>query len=230
MKTKFFAAGFTGLLLLILVFLLLNFDVAPIGPEGTRIGLSHINKSVFDFFGVNHVWYEITEMIGYAAILAALVFVMIGCAQLVKRKSIKRVDKSILALGVLYLVVIGLYVFFEVVIVNYRPVIMPGDAQPEASFPSTHTMLVCVIMGSTAMLLDKYVKSRNIRLALKTLCAAMILMTVCGRLISGVHWLTDILGGILLSATLLYLYSGALERMEGSAAEIAPGPALRFPG
>ena len=210
-RTKFLMAGVPGLLFLILMILILTFDVAPIGPEGTSIGLSHINKNVFDVFGVNILWYNITDWLGVVAIAVAFVFALIGLAQLIKRRSLLKVDKSILALGGLYIIVIGLYVLFEILSINYRPIIMPGCEYPEASFPSSHTMLVCVIMGSAIMLLKRYVKNSKIRLVLQILCAAVIMVTICGRVISGVHWITDIIGGVLISAALLMLYSGIVE-------------------
>jgi undecaprenyl-diphosphatase len=180
-----------------------TFDVDIIGPEGTSIGLSHINKAVHDLFGVNIIWYDITDWLGVAAIGVAFIFAVMGLLQLIKRRSFLKVDKAILTLGGLYIVVIGLYVLFEIVIVNYRPIIMPGCEHPEASFPSSHTMIVCVIMGSAMMLIKKYVKNRNMRFVLQIICILIITVTVVGRLISGVHWFTDIIGGILISAMLL---------------------------
>lgn len=213
-KIKFWTAGVLGLLFLILVLLLLTFDVAPIGPEGTRIGLAHINQYVLDLLGVNIFWYTITDWLGLAALAVALFLALMGFLQLVKRKSFLKVDKSILMLGGLYIIVISLYVFFELVIVNYRPIIMPGAVHPEASFPSSHIMMVCVIMGSAMVLIKQYVKSNLARMVLQVMCAAVILVTIYGRLISGLHWFTDILGGLLLSLALLLFYSGVVEKRE----------------
>lgn len=108
----------------------------------------------------------------------------------------------------LYILVIGIYLLFESVIVNYRPVIMPECQHPEASFPSSHTMLVCVIMGSTIIVMDKYIKKKVVCKVLRVIFAVIIIVTVIGRLISGVHWFTDAIGGILFSISLLALYSG----------------------
>ena len=164
------------MLTVILIALVRLVDAAPIGAQGTSIGLSHLNQFVFDLFGVNMLWYNITDWLGVAAVLTGFVFAVTGLVQLIKRRSLLKVDREILSLGGLYIVVIGLYLFFENVIINYRPIIMPDNTSPEASFPSSHTMLV--IIG----------------------------VTVVGRLIAGVHWFTDILGGILISVTLLSLY------------------------
>ena len=216
MKRKKYAltAGISGLLFAVLIILVRFVDVQAIGPEGTRIGLSHLNRFVFEMLGVHLLWYEISDWLGIAAIGTALLFAVAGLAQWVKRKSIWKVDREILVLGGLYLILIGLYVLFELAVVNYRPIIMPGSIHPEASFPSSHTMLVCVIMGSAIPLLGKYVKSKALCKALRIICAAIIAITVIGRLISGVHWFTDVLGGILISVILLNLFAESLERIE----------------
>ena len=211
-KNNLFVSGISGLLVMLLIVLVRFVDVRPIGPEGTSIGLSRLNGFFFRLSGVNILWYHITDWLGVAAILVAFLFAMAGFVQLIKRRSIFKVDREILALGCLYIVVIGLYVLFEIVIVNYRPIIMPDGIHPEASFPSSHTMLVCVIMGSAIMLIGKYVKEKQLCRVLRGICAAIIGMTVIGRLIAGVHWFTDIVGGVLISIFLLSLFSEVLKR------------------
>lgn len=204
--SRIITAGIGLLLTVILIALVRLVDVAPIGADGTSIGLSHLNQFVFDLFGVNMLWYNITDWLGVAAVLTGFVFAVTGLVQLIKRRSLLKVDREILALGGLYIVVIGLYLFFENVIVNYRPIIMPDNTRPEASFPSSHTMLVCVIMGSAAMLINRYIRNKPLNRILRAVCYVIIGVTVVGRLIAGVHWFTDILGGILISVTLLSLY------------------------
>ena len=213
---KLMIAGISGLLFALLIALVRLIDVQAIGPEGTQIGLSDLNRYVFKTLGVHMIWYEITDWLGIAAVLTAFLFAMTGLVQWIRRKNLLKVDKEILALGGLYLIVIGFYVLFELVIINYRPIIMPGSVHTEASFPSSHTMLVCVIMGSAVPLLGKYMKSEVLCRALRIICATIIGITVVGRLISGVHWFTDILGGILISVMLLNLYAAILERIENS--------------
>ena len=209
-KRNIILAAVCGSLTALLILMIRFVDVAPIGPEGTSVGMSRLNRFVFDLFGVNIVWYQITDWLGVVAILTAFIFAVAGLVQLIKRRSLFKVDKEILLLGGLYIVVIGLYILFESVIVNYRPIIMPDGTHPEASFPSSHTMIVFVIMGSTVLLIGKYINSKVLRTALQAFCAALIGITVIGRLISGVHWFTDILGGVLISVTLLALYSGGI--------------------
>ena len=209
----FITAGVTALLAAVLILLVRFVDVSPIGPEGTTVGLSHLNRAVFELFGVNLIWYHITDWLGVVAILTAFGFAVVGLAELVKRKSLTRVDKEILLLGGLYLVVIGLYLLFEHAIVNYRPIIMPDGTRPEASFPSSHTMIVCVIMGSAMMLIRTRRKGKTLYTLASSCCALVIGITVIGRLIAGVHWFTDILGGLLISASLLSLYAGGITIM-----------------
>ena len=213
MKHRRLLTSGVGLLLTVILIALIRFvDVAPIGAQGTSIGLSHLNQFVFDFFGVNMLWYNITDWLGIAAVLTAFLFAIIGLVQLIKRRSLLKVDREILALGVLYLVVIGLYIIFETVIINYRPIIMPDNTRPEASFPSSHTVLVCVIMGSAAMLINRYIKNKTLCRALRAMCFVIIIVTVVGRSIAGVHWFTDIFGGVLISVTLLSLYKEVISR------------------
>lgn len=210
-KTKYIISACCGILSVLLIFLVKTYDVLPVSSGGTSIGFSHVNKAVFDFLGVNFIWYNITNALGILALLVACVFALCGFIQMIKRKSLFKTDKAILALGGLYVVMGALYVLFEKVIINYRPIIMPDNEFPEASFPSSHTMLVCVIIGSAAILAGKYIKNRNASLILQILCGIIIITAVIGRMFSGVHWFTDIIGSILISSALLLLYSAVIQ-------------------
>ena len=213
MKKKFIIAAVCFGLFLLLILLVKLVDVAPVpAVEGTEIGLSKLNMAIHDLFGEDLGWYKITNLLGYLAILIALCFAAVGGLQLVYRRSILKVDKELLLLGGLYVVTVIFYVLFEKVVVNYRPMLMPDGTGPEASFPSSHTMLSCVILGSGLGLLKKYTKkNKTIQLVLTVLFAVMLALIVAGRLLSGVHWFTDILGGILLSVALLNAWEGAVK-------------------
>ncbi len=210
--SNYMVSAITFALFIILIILVKTVDVAAIGPAGTKIGLSGVNSAVHELFGLNMVWYDITKYLGAFAILVALGFAGMGMWQLISRKSVAKVDREILILGGLYAVVVALYALFEVVIINYRPVIMPDSIDPEASFPSSHTMLICVVIGSAVMLTNRYVKNDRLCMLLKALGIAIIIITVAGRLICGVHWLTDIAGGVLISISLLSLYSSLIRK------------------
>lgn len=204
--------------ILFLVFLLFTvmvktIDVQPVGPEGSFVGFAHINQFVFELFGVNLLWYSITDWLGAAAIAVSLGFAVMGLSQLIIRRDIRKVDARILLLGVFYLIVVVFYFFFERVIVNYRPVLLSGSL--EASFPSSHTMIVICIMVTAMLQFHHYLWHRKIWLwAADSISVLIIIVTVIGRLVSGVHWFTDIVGGVLLSAALIYLYHTALNYFE----------------
>lgn len=211
---KYIGAIITGVLFSAEIALLRVYDVAAIGPNGTEVGFSHINAKVHDMTGVNMLWYEITDYIGYGAIGICAIFALVGFVQMIKRRSLFNVDREILALGGLFAVTIGFYVLFEKFIINYRPVIMPGETEPEASFPSSHTVLIIVVMMAVILIIDEYIESVGLSSLIKALCALTALVTVGGRLYSGVHWFTDIIGGLLLSTTLVLIYKGIISDSE----------------
>lgn len=99
-------------------------DVKPIGPEQSTVGFAAIHKFMFELFGVNLLWYNMTDWLGLVAIAIALWFAVLGLCQLVKRKSIRKVDFRILLLGAFYMIVIALYLFSEFVVIHYRPVML----------------------------------------------------------------------------------------------------------
>ena len=202
-KSKYLLTVSSLILFNILIVLIKTVDVAKTGVGDTEIGLYHLNNTAKEFIGLNMQWYKVTEVLGILAILSGGIFALAGLFQLIKRKSLFKVDKEILCLGGLYVIMGLIYVIFEKVIINFRPIIMSGEIEPEASFPSSHTVLTVVIMGSIFMILGKYIKNKSALCALKSLCVSIAVITVTGRLISGVHWLTDILGGIILSVFLL---------------------------
>lgn len=203
----YIAAGVYLVLFLILLVCVLRVDVAPIGPMGTSVGLSGANEYFHEKNGVRMGLYELTQWLGYLALAIAAGFGCFGLAQLIRRKNLWKVDREILVLGVLYIVLGGLYVLFEKFVVNYRPVLLPGETAPAASFPSSHTMLALAIFGSAALLSARYVKQRTARTVLYFLCSALGIGTVVLRLLSGVHWLTDIVAGVSLGTGLVELYT-----------------------
>ena len=209
---KIISAIISGGLFAGLIYLLRTYDVAAIGPDGTSVGFSTLNQTVHDITGVHMMWYDLTDLMGYAAIGVCALFGLVGLVQLIRRRSLLKVDKTIYALGCFYVVVIGCYDFFEKFIINYRPIIMPGDGAPEASFPSSHTMLIITVMASTAMVAGQYIHNKALRTIVRLLCDAAIAVTVFGRLYCGVHWFTDIIGGVLLSITLLSLFSAVYSK------------------
>ena len=181
-----------------------GFQVRPIGPEGSSVGFAGLNGFVRDLVGVHMVLYTITDWLSLIPLGLMAVFALLGLSQWLRRKSLGKVDKSILALGVFYLAIMAAYLFFERFIVNYRPVLIGGVL--EASYPSSTTMLVIGVMATTAIQVRQRIQSSTLRNRLLFLIFLFSAFMVIGRLLSGVHWFTDIVGGILLSTGLVQLY------------------------
>ena len=175
-------------------------DVKKIGPNNSNVGFSTINNCFKKMIGSNMNLYKLTEILGYIAILIACTYALIGLIQFIKRKSIFKVDKEIILLGFFYAIVVLIYIFFEKCIINYRPIII--DNELEASFPSSHTLLALCICTSSIIISKKYINKKYIKF---TNIATILLMlgVLFGRLFSGVHWLIDIIGGIIISITLI---------------------------
>ena len=179
-------------------------DVQPIGPHGSVVGFATLNKAVHSLTGVHMSLYEITDWLGLVPIACCLGFAILGLVQWIKRKKLLSVDHTLLVLGGFYVVVIAVYILFEFLAVNYRPILINGYL--EASYPSSTTMLVMCVMPTVMMQLSNRIKNRAIRLIVNLLIGTFIAIMVIGRLISGVHWVTDIIGGALLSAGLVTAY------------------------
>lgn len=179
-------------------------DVQPIGPQGSVVGFATLNGLVHSFTGVHMLLYTITDWLSLVPVAFGLGFALTGLWQWIKRKSILKVDCSILLLGVFYAVVLAVYLLFEKMVINYRPVLIEGVL--EASYPSSTTVLVLCIMPTAVMQLRSHVQKKGIIMAI----TAFTVFMVIGRLLSGVHWVTDIIGGILLSAGLVLLYGSII--------------------
>ena len=179
-------------------------DVQLIGPQGSAVGFATINGWVHDLTGAHMALYTVTDWLGLVPIGVAMGFALLGLIQWVKRKHLRQVDFSILVLGGFYLLVMAAYVLFEVFVINYRPVLINGCL--EASYPSSTTMLVLCVMPTAIMQLNTRIKSKTLKRCATFGITAFIIFMVIGRLLSGVHWFTDIIGGALLSAGLVMLY------------------------
>ena len=187
-------------------------DVKQVGVYETYIGFATINQFVFKSIGVNMIWYHITDWLGLVPIFMAMTYALIGLIQLIKRKSFFRVDKEIIILGIFYIIVIALYLFFEKVIVNYRPILMDGFI--EASYPSSHTLMTVCLCGSSIIVNRKLFNNKLTKI-INIISFIVIVITIIGRFISGVHWFTDIIGGILISSALLMTFNSTINLIKG---------------
>ena len=207
MKKKCLCISVFMLVSFIIWTLLISFvDVKAIGPEGSSVGFATLNGAFHNLTGA-HMWlYTVTDWLGLVPIAVCLGFAIFGLAQWIKRKSLLKVDLSILALGGFYLLVMATYILFEYAVINYRPVLISGYL--EASYPSSTTMLVMCVMPTALMQLSSRIKNKILRSILTYLIIGFTAFMVIGRLVSGVHWITDIIGGALVSSGLVLMYYG----------------------
>ena len=210
--------------LLISIFFLLAFaiwtvliqtvDVRPVGVNSTDVGFAYLNNWFHSFTGVDFMLYNITDWLGLIPLAVCVIFGILGFIQLIKRKSLFKVDADIIILGVYYVILILCYLVFEMIPINYRPVLINGLM--EASYPSSTTLLVLSVMPTLIFQLKHRMKNIKLQRIVTVITLLFCVFMVVGRLISGVHWLTDIIGSVLLSAGLFYAYKSAclLRRMK----------------
>ena len=202
---RLFWVGVGLLAVFVLWTVLIRFvDVGAIGPRESSVGFATLNGYIHNLTGVNMSLYVITDWLGLVPIGVAFGFAVLGLVQWIKRKSLLKVDRSILTLGGFYIVVMAVYILFEIVVINYRPTLIDGYL--EASYPSSTTMLVMCVMPTAMMQLRTRIKNDLFRRCVMLVIAMFIAFMVIGRLVSGVHWITDIIGGALFSTAIVLMY------------------------
>ena len=179
-------------------------DVQAIGPGGSAVGFATVNGWFHRLTGVHMTLYTITDWLGLVPVAVGFGFAVLGLVQWIRRKSVIKVDRSILVLGGFYIVTLVAYLLFEEWVINYRPVLIQGFL--EASYPSSTTLLVLCVMPTVQLQLRSRIQNPILRRITCAAITAFMVFMVVGRLLSGVHWLTDILGGILLASGLVMLY------------------------
>ena len=179
-------------------------DVQAIGPQESSVGFATVNRFVHNLTGVHMSLYTITDWLSLVPLVFVMGFALLGLIQWIKRKHLLKVDYSILVLGGFYTVVMAVYVLFEMFVINYRPVLIGGIL--EVSYPSSTTMLVMCVMPTAIMQFNARIKNNVLKRFIASAIIAFVVFMVIGRLVSGVHWFTDIIGGALLSAGLVLMY------------------------
>ena len=188
--------------------LILTVDVQPLGQNGTGIGFAAFNCWFHHFTGVNMAIYTITDWMGLVPVAICLSFAGIGLIQLIKRRSLFRVDTDIMILGVYFVIVFLAYAIFEMIPINYRPILIEG--RMEASYPSSTTLLILSVMPALNEQIQRRLSGITAKRIIKIMAIAFSAFMVIGRLVSGVHWFTDIVGGELLSTGLFKFYKAAV--------------------
>lgn len=183
-------------------------DVQPVGQNGTDIGFATFNGWFHKLTGVHMTTYTITDWLGLVPLFICMVFGMIGLVQLIKRRSLLKVDYDIIVLGVYYILVMFGYVIFEMIPINYRPILINGFM--EASYPSSTTLLVLGVMPTLVEQMNRRLKNAVLKRSIMVFTVLFSAYMVIGRLISGVHWFTDIVGSIFLSMGLFCIYKAVV--------------------
>ena len=198
----------TGIILILVfvlwTFLILCVDVQPIGPNGTKIGFATLNNWFHELTDVNMTCYYITDWLGLIPIFCCMFFGIVGFIQMIKRGSLLKVDPDIVALGSYYIIVILGYLLFEMIPINYRPILINGIV--ETSYPSSTTLLTLSVIPTVIFQVWRRVKSVFIRKTATAIFVSFSLFMTIGRTAAGVHWLTDIIGSIILSSGLYLIY------------------------
>lgn len=204
--------------LLLFVFVLFTFavktvDVANIGQDGTAVGFAKINGFFKDLFGKSELLYKLAEILGYLSIAVMAGFAGLGLYQAIKRKSLLKIDYQLFILAGLYIAIILAYILFEVFEVNYRPFDF-GEGL-EASYPSSHTLMAVVVMGSAVRMFSYLLKDKTALRRAASICAMVVAAaTVIFRFVSSAHWFTDILGSLILGGALLMLFNSIINIVE----------------
>ena len=184
-------------------------DVQTIGPHGSYVGFASLNQA-FHLLTSVHMWlYGVTDWLSIFPLVCIFAFALLGLTQWIKRKKLLLVDRSILILGGFYIVVMAVFLFFEFFVINYRPVLIEGHL--EASYPSSTTMLVMCVIPTAVLQLKERIRNPIVYKCVAFVLTAFCIFMVIGRLISGVHWLTDIIGGALVSGGLVMIYRSLTE-------------------
>jgi len=212
MKRKNKNAFISGLIFITLFIMwtlaVVSVDVKPVGVNGTSVGFATLNTWFHNLTGVNMTLYNITDWAGLVPIFICMFFGLVGLVQLIKRKSLSKADLDIIALGIYYIIVISSYIIFEMIPINYRPILINGFL--ECSYPSSTTLLVLSVMPTVIFQSNKRMQNPKIKKTTMFITIVFSLFMVIGRLVSGVHWLTDIIGSCFLSAGLFYIYKAVV--------------------
>lgn len=179
-------------------------DKGNIGPNASDVGLSHFNKFFKNLIGQNELFYTISKVFGLLIFGIVLAYFIVAIIQIIKRKSIRKVDKKIWILGIFYIILALIYFAFELLKINYRPVLVDGKLEP--SYPSSHTLFAIFICVTAIYTNNKLITNKKINLISNTIVSLVGIITIIGRVLSGVHWITDVMGGLLISTTLALAY------------------------
>lgn len=178
-------------------------DVRAVGADGVVVGLAGLNDWWWGLCGTKAVAKLLSDLVGYLVLVLLVGLAVWQVVVAIRGRSLRLarhwwvLDGVIVALLVCYLV-------FELVVVNGRPLLVDGALK--ASYPSTHTLLFAVVLPLVAATVWREINNRPLRFTVAAVCGVLLVAGVILRAIAGVHWLSDIIGGLFLAATLVFTY------------------------
>ena len=212
MRKKRLLVGFLFILLFIgFTYLVKTVDVNKVGEQNVVVGFSYINRIFSSIFRYNEFFYKLSNIFGYSAFVICAVYGTIGLIQLITRRDVRKVDEEILLLGFLYVTILIIYIAFNFIDINMRPVLIDGVLEP--SYPSSHTFMALVVCGS-AIIINKKKYNNIIARIFNYVCLVFMILIIATRILSGAHWFTDIVGSVILSFAVLLIYSGLITNKE----------------
>ncbi len=203
MKKQLFLLIGAILVSVIFTVLIKTVDVQPIGPEGSWVGLASINQVVRDTLGFNAAIAQVSDYFIAPIIVFAACYVVAAVIQLIKHK---KIDRELIWFGVALILLGIIYIIFEKLALNFRPVILSDKL--EASYPSLHTLNAVALAGCIVLFNRRKLATTNARASriLNLAVSMLALFVVLCRALSGVHWLTDIIGGLLFASVIISAY------------------------
>lgn len=181
-----------------------NINVDKVGPNKVEVGYSSINEKVFNKLGKNDKYDKISDYLLYEAMATVGIFGVIGLYQLIRRKSLLKIDGDIWMLAWYYVLVVAVYVGFDKLSINLRPILTEKGAEP--SFPSSHTLITFCFLGVTMIQASDRVRKKALRWFINIVCIGSMLAMPILRLLAGMHWFSDVVGGIIIGHVFVLAY------------------------
>lgn len=204
---------FLAALILTAVFVVLTITVKYVDQKniGSQvIGWATINLWWRDIIGVRNFWQIASHIFAAITLIILVMFLVWQAIALLRRKSFRTMprhwwffDLTLIALALCYIV-------FQIMVINFRPLLIDGVA--ELSYPSSHVLLLATLWPVFILTLSREVKSRPWLRVASVIGIIVMTVGIIARLLSGYHWFTDIIGGIMLGAVLTCWYQALTVR------------------